>query len=54
MEEKTEVSYTIRMPSDLHRSLRILAAYRDMSINKQILNLIREEVEQARAQIPSL
>lgn len=49
-----EVSYTIRFPPELHHSLRILAAYKDTSINKLILEILSQEVEQARAQIPTL
>ena len=49
-----EVSYTIRFPPELHRSLKILAAYKDESINKLILDTLTREVEQARVQIPTL
>lgn len=35
-----EVSYTIRFPPELHRSLKILAAYKDESINKLILDTL--------------
>ena len=49
-----EVSYTIRFPPELHRSLRILAAYKDTSINKLIQDILSQAVEQARAQIPTL
>ena len=53
-EKTSEVSYTIRFPPELHHSLRILAAYKDTSINKLILEILSREVEQARAQIPTL
>ncbi|MBQ7544883.1 MAG: toxin-antitoxin system HicB family antitoxin [Synergistaceae bacterium] len=49
-----EISYTIRFPPELHRSLRILAAYKDTSINKLIQDILSQAVEQARAQIPTL
>lgn len=50
----TDVSYTIRFPSELHRSLRILAAYKGRSMNKVILDVLSREVEQARSEIPTL
>ena len=54
MKEQTDVSYTIRLPAELHRSLRILAAYKGLSINKVILSVLSREVEQARSEIPTL
>lgn len=50
----TDVSYTIRFPTELHRSLRILAAYKGLSMNKVILSVLSQEVEQARSEIPTL
>ena len=49
-----EVSYSMRFPPELHRSLRILAAYREVSINKLIIDTLSREIESARVQIPTL
>ena len=42
-DEKTEkVSVTIRMPADLHETLKILAMVEDRSLSKQIIQVIKE------------
>jgi len=49
-----DVPFSIRFPPELHRSLRILAAYRGVSTNKLIRDVLNREVESARVQIPTL
>lgn len=42
-DEKTEkVSVTIRMPADLHETLKILAMVEDRSLSKQLIQIIKE------------
>ena len=40
-----EARTTVRMPRDLHKKLRVMAAMREKSINELIIELVRKEVD---------
>lgn len=42
----------IRMPEELHKELRLVAAVDDVSLNTCVLNLLREALEARRASPP--
>ncbi len=52
MNEK-EISYTIRFPASLHKSLKFLAVDRDLSLNKLIISVLAREVQEARVHLPT-
>ena len=43
----------VRMPDDLHRTIRHVAADDDVSVNKCLLSLIEEALEERRASLPN-
>ena len=51
--KKDEVSYTIRLPSDLYRKMRVLAAMDGVSVNQFFLFLFRQVAEQRRVHLPN-
>lgn len=50
---KDETSYTIRLPADLYRKTKILAAIDGVSVNQFFISLFLREVESRHAQLPT-
>jgi len=50
----TDMRYTIFYPFELHRSVKMLAAYRGETMNKTMVDLIEQGIEQARSENISL
>ena len=53
MGEIKDVTFTLRMSSDIHKRLRFVAADRDMSLNELINRMIEAELAISRVQLPN-
>jgi plasmid stability protein len=47
------VPLTVRLPEELHRKLRFVAADRESSLNGLLISLLEEALEGARVSVPS-
>lgn len=52
--KKDEIAYTLRIPADLHKRLKFIAVDRDMSLNKLIVYVLRQEAQEAHVRIPNI
>ena len=50
----TDIRFTVFCPFALHRSVKMLAAYRGQSMNKTMVDLLEQGLEQARSENISL
>ena len=50
--EETQVQFTLRLPYELHRLLRFLAADQDISLNEAITRYLRAATEGSRVSLP--
>lgn len=53
-EASTDIRSTVFCPFELHRSVKMLAAYRGQSMNKTIVDLLEQGIKQARSENISL
>lgn len=52
MEKQTIRQTYLRIPDELHRTLRITAAEDDVSLNTCMINLLKEALEARHASLP--
>ena len=53
MKEKTTAQFSIRLPLDLYRELRFIAADRDQSLNQVIVEALRAVVAESHISVPT-
>ena len=53
MSKQTTAQFSIRLPIELYRELRFIAADRDKSLNQVIIEALQAATEQARISVPT-
>lgn len=53
MSKQATAQFSIRLPIELYRELRFIAADRDKSLNQVIIEALREATAEARISVPT-